>query len=253
MSPIITPPSATQEGAAAGILGLSDALSARPGTGIVPYHRVSSWGQAGPSRCRLDAAADRLVQSIRRAAPGKLRRTTFREVIEGKPSIREARKRPTQLDLAAQYASERGHMLVAFDLSRFLRSEAYNSATNQTAWPTSEEFEWLRARTLGVPLATIVHPLATEGVRLSLATRRTGTAGRPATAMTPGQFLAVLQLLGPKRKDGRWSRPIREVAADLGVSASAINRLLDGESPAGVRWRDLTHPAEALAELIFSS
>ena len=78
-----------------GILHLPVALDRYPEAGIVIYNRVSSWGQAGKGKVKLEKKTNAIVDEVHVLAPGKLRHTA-RGIEEGKLS----NKRPTLLKVA---------------------------------------------------------------------------------------------------------------------------------------------------------
>src|SRR5262245_15298171 len=208
-----------------GTLHLPDALTQYPDRGVVPYHRVSEYGSqtGGKGLPKLIEKANAIRDEIRGTAPGRLRRIPFYGVESGKVSC----PRPC-LVAAAEWANERQAILVAADLSRFIRAEDYHRRTNWDAWPSDEEFQVLRELTLGVPLATLAPPELTESERHSRATKRTARCGRPSALSLELKWKA-LQLLG---KDMAWNEEPSEwtgqsegqVAKQLGVSKSTLSR-----------------------------
>lgn len=218
-----------------GILPLAKALADHPNTGLTVYSRVSSCGQAGPGKVLLEEKTKALVQEVETIAPDKIRRIVS-AVEEGKL----AGPRRNLVD-AAEFAKKNGLILVAADLSRFIRAQEYHRRTNRNAWPTSKEFAALRELTGNVTLATVADPGLSENERHAKATRRTGKAGRPrvidqALAEKIFEDLGILCLswCGVCR----WERPLRQVAADFGVSAAAIHRASLRPSPDGRTWRE---------------
>src|SRR5262245_40185224 len=117
-----------------GILHFPDAVELYPDVCIVFFSRVSSWGQAGPQKEKLIAKTVQPISEILRLAPCKLR-FTVRAVESGKLS------RPRKgLIRACEEAHKCGGMVVAPDLSRLIRAEAFCHRTNLEAWPTPDEF-----------------------------------------------------------------------------------------------------------------
>jgi hypothetical protein len=157
--------------ATGGILHLPAALERHRDAGIVLYNRVSSYGQAGRGKVNLDAKTDPLVCEIKRE-----RRVVavIRAIEEGKLST----PRPKLVEAAAE-AKRSAAILVAPDLSRFIRAASYSRTRNRNAWPTAAEFDRLHELTLNVPLATVLEPFLQEDARHSAATKRSGKAGRP--------------------------------------------------------------------------
>lgn len=218
-----------------GILYFPEALRLYPEARIVIYNRVSSRNQAGRKCEKLEAKTDSIVREVRRLAPLRLRRIV-RAVEEGKLST----PRPLLVE-TCKSAWELGAMVVAPDLSRFLRSEAYSRRTNRNAWPTEEEFCRMRELTGGVPLATVERPDLQEDERHSRATRRSGKAGRPRSI--EGELAErIFTYLGCHWFTfggvWRWERPLREAAKAFGVSVPSILRASVRPSPDGRTWHD---------------
>lgn len=228
------PLSFTRGARAGGILHLPAALERYPDHGIVVYNRVSSYGkQTGKDKSKLQEKTDAARAEVRARAPGKLR-CTVQGVELGKLSA----PRP-KLRRATDYAARHELIIVANDLSRFIRSEAYDRHTNNEAVPTAEEFARLHELTGGAVLATLADPLMTEKERQSLATRRTGKAGRPRSiddALAEKIFADLGWLVYLENGTARWECPIAEVARAFGVSIGAIYRALHRNSPSGKTW-----------------
>ncbi|MCE9533794.1 MAG: hypothetical protein K8T89_22095 [Planctomycetes bacterium] len=226
-----------------GILHLPDALEQHRGAILLPYNRTSTYKQAGTSNIILQAKTDAVVDETFRLAPEHAQLVAVQGVEEGKLSVRRK-----WLIEAAEQAKPNGSIIVAADLSRFLRPESYHRRTNPDAWPTAEEFAWLHEITLGVPLATLAHPTLIESQRHGLATKRTGRAGRPSS-MTDELAKWIFCNLGC-RCNGRWSNSIRSVAEYVGVSLGLVQRLLNKKIPCeaccqserGLRWKDVHSP-----------
>jgi hypothetical protein len=85
-------------------------------------------------------------------------------------------------------AEDRGAVLLAETVDRFIRPRHYHSANNPNAVPTMADMEDLARYAQGVKLYTIEHPDATPGQNRSAQTKR-------------GQ--------GPHGKDNRGGRPVR--------------------------------------------
>lgn len=229
------------------VLQFTEALERHPRACYAPYNRVSTGSQAGPTNVRLAEKTAAVLAEARAVAPGRLRHVPFSGVERGKlNSVRPALRAAVAWALGRPYPV----ILVASDLSRFIRPEAYHRTRNPDAWPTDEEFGQLRELTGGLTLATLLDPRAHEGERHSAAVRRTGRVGRP-TQLDRGLAYAILVTLGEKRsQDGEraeWQIPLSAAALRHGVTKSAVQRLLDGQVPSGngLRWKDLRHPAVA--------
>jgi hypothetical protein len=218
-----------------GILHFPLALQQHPDLCIVFYSRVSSWGQAGPQKEKLWDKTVEPVTDILRLAPGKLR-FSLRAVESGKLS------RPRKgLIRACEEARKRGGMVVAPDLSRLIRAESFCHRTNLDAWPTPEEFAMLREMTGGVLLATLADPTISERERRSIATKRTGKAGRPRSIddeMAADIFAFLDFFCWDWSGRPRWGERLADVADIFGVSKAAILRASERVSPSGKTWRD---------------
>jgi hypothetical protein len=133
-------------------------------------------------------------------------------------------------------------MVVAPDLSRFIRAKAYDRRTNRDAWPTREEFMALGEMTGNVVLATLAHPSLQEDRLHSLATKRTGKAGRPRSIddELAERILAEVAHLF-QRYDGsyQWCPSLRQLAKMFHISPAGIIRMLKRGSPSGPTWFDV--------------
>jgi hypothetical protein len=222
---------------AGGVLHLPEALERFPDASITLYSRVSSYGQAGRGKARLEEKTDAVASAVRDIAPGKLRRIV-QAIEEGKMVFpcRDA------LAEAAKDARQRKGILVAADLSRFIRAKKYSRTKNRNAWPTPEEFGRLHELTQGVPLATIESPLLTEDERHSRATRRTGKAGRPRAIdddLAVRIWAEVEMIHWSDFGKVQWFPSLRELARAFRVSPATILRLLYSPSPTGKAWLDV--------------
>jgi hypothetical protein len=232
------------------IIHLPDALTNDPASRLAIYHRCSTRGQAGKGKEALIERSRIVMDEIRKAAPGKLKHTPFYGVEEGKLS----KKRPALVE-AANYAKEHSLILVAADLSRFVRSEAYDRRTNHNAVPTEAELRQLHELTFHVPLATLLPPECTESERHSKATKRSGKRVGREPSLDPVTCWKVLMLLGQRDADGNWEHSLTAVAKRLAVGRSAIQRLLHTPVPpelgagGSLCWKDLEQPARAYNEL----
>lgn len=247
-------PAPPGEGGTEDILHLPEALGRYPDHGIYVYNRVSSYDQAGKGKLKLEEKTRAVVEKVRELAPGKLR-----AIISGIEEGKLSKPRRKLLDAAERAAKGwRGPMmLVASDLSRFIRSEDYDRRINIDARPTPDEFARLRAMTRGLVLATLAHPSMTESERHSLATKRNDKCGRPRT-ITPELWEAIFRELGcafpPWRgrgsSRGTFERPMAEVAEKFGVSPGTISKQLRKMSPAGVTWLMLAYRKSAERGLV---
>lgn len=221
-----------------GVWELPDASAIYPARDFALYNRVSSWGQAGKGKTELTEKTEAVRRAMLNVVGDPARvRCIFQGIEEGKLS-----ERPQKLLEAAEYAARNRLILVASDLSRFIRSESFCHLTNLNAWPSQEEFACLR-RTVGarVVLATVEDPLLSEFERRSLATKRTGKAGRPRS-ITAEMALQIFADLGGFYIDlshrCRWETPLRTVAKRYGVTPQAIFREADRPSPNGKTWKE---------------
>ncbi|MBY0458486.1 MAG: hypothetical protein K2V38_14195, partial [Gemmataceae bacterium] len=116
---------------------LADALARQPQAGLVVYHRCSTHSQAGTGLTRLHAKTAAVVEQVQGSAPGRVV-----EVVQGVEEGRlSARRRHLDRAVERVLRERQPTLLVAIDLSRFLRSEDYHRQANPEAWPTAEEFE----------------------------------------------------------------------------------------------------------------
>ena len=224
-----------------GILHLPDALRLYPAKNVIVYGRESS--PTGHVAAKTRPA----VVEVRRLAPGRLRRITA-AVESGKLS----QPRHTLVEVCKN-ALQRNAMVVTTDLSRFLRAESYCRRKNRHAWPTDDEFRRLHELTGNVVLATVERPDLSEDQRHSKATRRTGKAGRPPT-IDDALAEKIFEAMGWCRWDWmeralQYGTSIRRVAADFGVTPSAVYRKLSAPChllPERTWWDWLAARAEAL-------
>jgi hypothetical protein len=219
-----------------GVQHLPEALKRYPDRGIVLYNKVSSYSQAGRGKVLLEEKTQAVAAIVRMLAPGKLKRIV-RAIEDGRLRY----PRPGLID-AATYAKAHNCILVAGDLSRFIRAQSYSRTKNRNAWPASEEFARLRKLTLGVPLATVESPFLSEDERHSLATKRTGKAGPPHKVdekMAVEIFSMVEMIFFGDSGRVRWDPSLRELARQFPVSYVTIERLLGRPSPTGEIWLDL--------------
>jgi hypothetical protein len=240
---LIVPDLSPVGGTCGGIWHLPDALERYPDADLLVYHRVSSYNQAGKGKVKLEAMTDALFTEVCKIALGSVWPVPFFGVEEGKLS----KRRPTLLK-AVEYARPRGLMLVARDLSRFVRSEDYCRRTNPEAWPTPAEFARLHEMTGGVILATLEPPTLTEAERQSRATKRSEKCGRPRSLVWP-QTLAILEAYEESHVLWHIDRGggLGAIARRFGVTKSAVQRLLDEVNPYSnppMRWKDFYRPSE---------
>jgi hypothetical protein len=236
------------------VLPLAAAVGRHPDADLVLYNRCSSWGQAGRGKAELAAKTRAVYRAVRAAAPDRPLRAIVSGVEEGRV-LDPANPRRHLRDAAgraAGFAARTGRpvILVAADLSRFIRAAAYHRVTNPEAGPTAAEFARLRELTGGVPLATVADPGMTERERQSAATRRTGRAGRPRR-IDDEMAAWIFGTLGPywlcPERGWIWSYPIDDLVAEARdefpdrwdrVTRRAIHRAAGLTSPDGRTWRE---------------
>jgi hypothetical protein len=225
------------------LLHLPDACRTCPGVPAVVYGRVSSYGQAGRGKKKLEEKTAAVVAEVSKFAH-------VEKIVIGIEDGRLSKPRPKLKD-AARYAKENGCILVAADLSRLIRAEAYSRRSNRNAMPTVSELIVLHALTENVLLATVERPDMQEDERHSKATKRTGKAGRRRTIddELAAQIFDVLgeyvHFRGRWRWRGamKWKGGLRGIAKHFGVSEQAILRAADRPSPNGQSWRCLAEAA----------
>jgi len=224
-----------------GVLHLPVALQRFPEARLVCYNRVSTWSNAGPGKHLLEEKTAALYRAVRQITD---RRSHHIEhgIEPGQVTI--SGWRPC-LRRAATEARQCGAILVTMDLSRFIRAMAYSRTQNRNAWPTAAEFAKLHELTLGVPLATVESPQLSESQRHSLATKRSGRAGRPRIPyeLAAEIFTAVDMIYVSDGGRVEWIPSLRKLARAFGVSATTITRLVYRPVQSdGVTWWDLFHP-----------
>lgn len=196
-------------------------------------NRVSTYPQAGRDKVDLHAKTDAVTMDYWRMAPPTKPWSLFSppelpEIFSGIEEGKLSKPRPI-LEAAVRYCrqQDRPMILIASDLSRFIRSERYHRQNNPDVWPTDAEFQRFRELTQGVILATIHNPMASEAQRHSYATRRTGKAGR-RPKIESALALEILELRG---SDEGFS--LAKIAMyvskrrGIQVSKSGIQRLLN--------------------------
>ncbi|MSQ94411.1 MAG: hypothetical protein EXR98_07630 [Gemmataceae bacterium] len=214
-----------------------DALERYPKKDLLLFHRNSSYGQAGKGKVKLNAKATAFYNELRANVPWDVRRIrrTVQAVEEGKLS----KGRPIFLG-ATDYAKKHDLIVVAYDLSRFIRSESYCRQTNPEAWPTPEELGLLHEKTGGVILATFLDPALTEAERHPFLTNLTRKSGRPRK-IDDDEMAQISDALGYFYEDrsgrSRWQYSLSEIASYFNRTVSAIQRALDRVSPTGETWR----------------
>jgi hypothetical protein len=233
-----------------GVLHLPQALKQHSNE-LSLYHRVSSRNanQAGKGRQKLKEKTQAVLRQLRALTDREVR-GIFQAVEEGRMS----KPRPT-LKAAAAWAVKHDLILVAADLSRFIRAEEFDGSDGSKleAWPSREAFARLRACT-GCLLATIEHPLMTESQRRSKATKLTGKAGRPRR-LTDEQVEEMFEALQYLFVDGsgrwRWGPcSIREVANHFGVGVATVVRASHRLAPNGKTYeRNALEKAQAMGLL----
>lgn len=216
-------------------VSLEEAAANFPG-GFVLYCRTSGFGSR--KRAALDAQADSVVAAVEKVAPGRIREVVkaHGEISKVTGTLAEIRKARHHLEEASEYAEAEGCALVAADVSRFLRSAAYDRKTNTTATPTPAELMRFWKLTRGVPLVTVADPNLSESERQSLAVKR-GKPGRP-TSLNSKKLVKIFNELG--HWDGkRWEKPLRKVAKKHGTTPSRITEYADKPIEPGksLTWR----------------
>jgi hypothetical protein len=184
----------------------------------------------------LKAKTEAIAEQVNNLAPDMLHDVQS-GIEEGKMS-----KRRRVLVSAAERARKCGCMVVAADLSRFIRAEQYHRTANRLAWPTAEEFRVLSELTGGVVLTTVEDPKLDEDERHSIATRRTGKAGRPRVIDddTMQKIVGDIHTLCmPYHGNKRWSPRLGDLAQKYKVGRENIMHMLARESPSGGTWLEV--------------
>ncbi len=192
----------------------------QPDLRYVVYHRNSSRSQAGTKKRKLWMNAHAIAQQATQDADGVEPLEIFAAVEQGKPS----KLRPV-FDEALDYARRHGAVLVAADLSRIHRPEAYHRRLNPNALSTAEELSLLLKRAMGVPLAVLLSIESTEEERLRRAIKRTGKAGRPRSYDMRTLLALVEYLIGPD--GGRSDLSYPAIGERCGLTTTTIKRLVN--------------------------
>jgi hypothetical protein len=241
------------------------AMLTHPEAGIIVYNRVSSWSQAGKGKVKLKAKTQAVVEEVGllieavirlRTSEGEMSSCRLQFTAEGVEEGKLSAKRPTLLR-AAEYAERHGGsgpmILVASDLSRLIRSEAYDRRMNPEAQPTPEEFARVREMTGGMVLATLEDSPLTETELHRKAMKGASRCGRPSE-VDPALAERIFEELGSWRPFcWRFEESIASVARRCGVTKSKVQRLIESavpewyrllkELPPGFRWKDFQNPA----------
>jgi hypothetical protein len=206
------------------------------------YNRVSSDKQAGTQDVDLHRKTQTSIDELNQLAPGRLA-AVFQGTEEGKFSL----PRPTFYKALAD-ARQRGAILVASDLSRFLRSEGYDSETDRKVSPTRAELDQLRRTAGAVVLSSISSPFLSESKRQSFLIKRSGRAGRPRVLSNDTLPLvsSIMYELGPcyvndKGEYVYTQASLHDVEERSPVSRRTIRRWIDTKSPyadlGAVNWK----------------
>jgi len=199
------------------VLHLPVAIGQYPDKGIGVYSRVSSDALAGTGKVKLAEKTNALEARLRVSAPDR----RYLLPVQGVEKGTFARKRKHLL-ASIELAVQENAILVAWDLTRFIRALAYHPHKNPRAWPTRQEFAQLRDLSQGVVLATYVDPLMPEygkGGRYSQSIARTHKCGKKSQ-IQPGQVRPILYAL---QLDETAS--LQSVATAFGVSKRAVQLL----------------------------
>ena len=242
-----------------GILHLPEALRLFPEAGHTISNRVSTFSQAGPGKVKLAEKTHAVFADYWRIAPPTQPWSLFSppEVPEVFQGVEEGKlsKRRRVLEAAVRYCREQDRLmiLIASDLSRFIRPEACHRQRNPDVWPTPAEFEKLRKITEGVILATILDPWASESERHGPATKRTGKAGRKPK-INHYSALRILDLFEQGQSRNEIAKNMSE-RNRVPLSKSAVQRFLESPVPGreGLRWQDCEHPLRTYTAVLKKS
>jgi hypothetical protein len=242
-----------------GILHLAEALERDPEANIVLYNRVSSAAQAGRGNAKLDDKTHAIYWTVHHFAKSVEPEWTGKIISlpsgreEGKLSMpRQNLDEAVQCALAEMRRRKKKTLLVAFDVSRFLRSESYHRQKNKNVRPMPEEFDLLRDRTCGLTLATFLHPAMSEADVHRQRTKLTGLAGRPRSILWP-LSLAIIEAWAASHSGGRVKPggSLDSLADRFDVKRCAIQRLLAERDPydhcqsPGRSWKEYEDPSAA--------
>jgi DNA invertase Pin-like site-specific DNA recombinase len=109
-------------------------------------------------------------------------------------------------------------ILVAADVTRFIRAEAFCRKTNWHAQPTAEEFQQLLEMADGVPLATRLDPWLSNAEVQGFSTKRSKRHGRPPTIDYP-TGIRILEMRADRM-------PFSAIANELDLTQSSVWRFL---------------------------
>jgi hypothetical protein len=220
--------------ARSGIVRLADVLK-KGKPRFVVYNRTSSYSSAGKGKAKLEERGRRLYWEINRLGVdvSQLAGIIFNGIELGTV----AAPRPVLIK-AAKYAKERNLILVAADLSQFIRAEKYDRRRYRNAFPTDGEFDRLREITFGVRLATVADPAMTETARIQLKIDKSPNSGRPSAI--PERYLSwILEQLHERTYwGGTTALSMQKLADKIGVSKQAIQRFWD-------LWKGFYNPRRA--------
>lgn len=224
--PIITRRPAA--GKARAILHLPDALNLHTSNKVVAYCRVSEATQVSNGSLDRQKATER--QAIKDSG-GRLTAFVYGHEY-GKMS---ADRRHLRIAIAS--ARRHSAILCATDVSRLVRSEAFDKQTNRLADPTPEEIERLLAMALGVPLlATIEHPDLTPAELHSLAVKRGMKAkGNPGGRKPRIHYARGVRILS----DHEMGLSLGRIAERHDVSKSTVARFI-------ARWAGYRGPRASM-------
>lgn len=219
---------------------------------VIIYNRTSNRSQAGKGNVKLKEKTESLCREVEELLDPYRIVGVVQKVERGKVDS----KRPC-LEQAVSLAEQQDNpVIVTYELTRFIRALDYDRIKNNQAWPTKEEFDKLHRLTHHIPLATVLPPYLTESERHSLATRKTGKAGRPQV-ISDDKMVQIVDALGQMylhmnygyrcrskdpEQDGfrfKWTYSIAQVAREFEESPSTIRRALERPSPQGPTWRQL--------------
>lgn len=206
------------------ILHLPDALVQHASNDVVLYCRTSELTQKYNGS--LDRQRNAALQAIRQLGV-RLCGLVYGQEYGQMSADRQYLRRAIGL------ARKQNAILVAADLSRLIRAEAFDRRQNWHAAPTPEEIARLFELAAGVPfLATIQRPDMTPVEMHSLATKR-GKPGRRST-VDVRLFHEIVQ-------EHQAGKSLRGIAAALGIGVSVVRNVLDQEMPGanGLRVRDI--------------
>jgi hypothetical protein len=193
--------------------------------GVALYDRTSGWTSVAAGK--LEARKEWMMDQVRKVCSLPLRFIPCGRVESGKLSD----YRPHLINVT-EHARKHRLIVVARDLSRFIRAEEYDRRTNRLAWPTFEELRKLWDITFKVPLATLWSPDLKEDERHKMTVQAAAEMGRrpgrPSIVDRKAQkiFRITSHIFWyGDTNQFKWQPSLRVLAARFKISPAALSKL----------------------------